>query len=64
MEFIYNGLMIGDVATMKEAKIDYVKKEFQQTFYSPVLRNSHYIDLSRELRRINLRKRINSRKNR
>jgi len=32
------------LATMKEGKIDYVKKEFQQTFYSPVLRNSHYID--------------------
>ncbi len=32
------------LATMKEGKVDYVKKEFQQTFYSPVLKNSHYID--------------------
>jgi len=32
------------LATMNGGKIDYVKKEFQQTFYSPVLRNSHYID--------------------
>ncbi|SDD67101.1 hypothetical protein [Pedobacter soli] len=32
------------LATMKEGKIDYVKKEFQQVFYSPVLKNSHYID--------------------
>jgi len=32
------------LATMKDGKVDYVKKEFQQTFYSPVLKNSHYID--------------------
>lgn len=32
------------VATMKDGKVDYVKKEFQQTFYSPALKNSHYID--------------------
>jgi hypothetical protein len=32
------------VATMKDGKIDYVKKEFQQTFYSPALKNSHYVD--------------------
>jgi hypothetical protein len=32
------------VATMKDGKVDYVKKEFQQTYYSPVLQNSHYVD--------------------
>lgn len=32
------------VATMKEGKVDYVKKEFQSTFYSPALKNSHYVD--------------------
>lgn len=32
------------LATMKEGKIDYVKKEFSQAFYSPVIRNSHYVD--------------------
>lgn len=32
------------LVTMKEGKIDYVKKEFSQAFYSPVIRNSHYVD--------------------
>lgn len=32
------------LSTMKEGKIDYVKKEFQQAFYSPVIHNSHYVD--------------------
>lgn len=32
------------LATMKDGKVDFVKKEFQQTFYSPVMKNSHYID--------------------
>jgi hypothetical protein len=32
------------VATMKEGKVDYVKKEFQAAFYSPALKNSHYVD--------------------
>lgn len=35
------------LATMKDGKVDYVKKEFSQTFYSPVLKNSHYIDRGR-----------------
>ncbi|OKS86129.1 hypothetical protein [Mucilaginibacter polytrichastri] len=32
------------VATMAEGKVDYVKKEFQQTYYSPALTNSHYVE--------------------
>ncbi|RZJ76744.1 MAG: hypothetical protein EOO45_01135 [Flavobacterium sp.] len=32
------------VATMKEGKVDYVKKEFNRAFYSPVLKNSHFVD--------------------
>jgi len=32
------------VATMKEGKVDYVKKEFQTAFYSPALKNSHYVE--------------------
>ncbi|MES2458201.1 MAG: hypothetical protein V4594_21770 [Bacteroidota bacterium] len=32
------------VATMIDGKVDYVKKEFSQTFYSPVIQNSHYVD--------------------
>lgn len=32
------------LATMKEGKIDYVKKDFQKAFYSPVIKNSHYVD--------------------
>ncbi|MCX2492630.1 hypothetical protein OQX63_04050 [Pedobacter sp. PF22-3] len=32
------------VATMKDGKVDYVKKEFSQTYYSPVMQNSHYVD--------------------
>jgi len=32
------------VATMKDGKVDYVKKEFGQTYYSPVIQNSHYVD--------------------
>ncbi|PWS33904.1 hypothetical protein DF947_01475 [Pedobacter paludis] len=32
------------LATMKDGKIDYVQKEFRTTFYSPVIRNAHYVD--------------------
>ncbi|KRT15952.1 hypothetical protein ASU31_10610 [Pedobacter ginsenosidimutans] len=32
------------LVTMKDGKIDYVKKEFSQAFYSPIIRNSHYVD--------------------
>lgn len=32
------------LATMKAGKIDYVKKDFQKVFYSPVIKNSHYVD--------------------
>ncbi len=32
------------VATMKAGKVDYVSKEFNQTYYSPALTNSHYVD--------------------
>ncbi|MGM9475266.1 hypothetical protein ACS5PU_02505 [Pedobacter sp. GSP4] len=32
------------LATMKDGKVDYVKKEFSQTFHSPVIQNSHYVD--------------------
>nr|WP_068891227.1 hypothetical protein [Pedobacter panaciterrae] len=32
------------VATMKEGKVDYVKKEFQSAYYSPAIKNSHYVD--------------------
>ena len=32
------------LATMKEGKIDYVNPEFKVAFYSPVIRNSHYVD--------------------
>jgi len=32
------------VASMKEGKVDYVKKEFGNTYYSPALQNSHYVD--------------------
>jgi len=39
-----NLLFKDTVATMKEGKVDYVKKEFQSTYYSPALKNSHYVD--------------------
>lgn len=32
------------LATMKDGKVDYVKQEFRTTFYSPVIRNAHYVD--------------------
>lgn len=32
------------VATMKDSKVDYVNKEFNQTYYSPALTNSHYVE--------------------
>lgn len=39
-----NLLFKDTVATMKEGKVDYVKKEFQSAYYSPALKNSHYVD--------------------
>jgi hypothetical protein len=31
-------------ATMKDGKVDYVSKEFNQAYYSPSLTNSHYVE--------------------
>ncbi|WP_448103469.1 hypothetical protein [Pedobacter panaciterrae] len=44
-KFAEKSLLFKDtVATMKEGKVDYVKKEFQSAYYSPALKNSHYVD--------------------
>jgi len=32
------------LASMRNGKVDYVQRDFQQAFYAPVLRNAHYID--------------------
>ncbi|WP_448635209.1 hypothetical protein [Pedobacter panaciterrae] len=39
-----NLLFKDTVATMKVGKVDYVKKEFQSAYYSPAIKNSHYVD--------------------
>jgi hypothetical protein len=39
-----NLLFKDTVATMKEGKVDYVKKEFQAAFYAPAIKNAHYVD--------------------
>jgi len=44
-KFDQKNLLFKDtVATMKEGKVDYVKKEFQSAYYSPAIKNSHYVD--------------------
>lgn len=32
------------LATMKDGKVDYVAQEFRVAYYSPIIRNSHYVD--------------------
>ncbi|WP_316831828.1 hypothetical protein [Pedobacter aquatilis] len=32
------------LATMKDGKVDYVAPEFRMAYYSPIIRNSHYVD--------------------
>jgi len=39
-----NVLFKDTVATMKLGKVDYVKDDFRVAYYSPILRNSHYVD--------------------
>ncbi|MCX2479354.1 hypothetical protein OQY15_09655 [Pedobacter sp. MC2016-15] len=35
------------LASMKAGRVDYVAKQFENTFYSPVLKNTHYVDNGR-----------------